>query len=528
MFKTSKTLRTAAAARQRGVISQNGTPLNTATRAYGPFSHQSVSPQESKSRDEWALLQMMERMHVKQLLHQHEPPLAPPPLLVKRIHDIRNADNVQCIEWTSWADLINCVNAVDPAGAISFNAARRQWCDDVAMFFKNQISEMLGNRHGAAIVFPSGSRNLTSDIDVQISLDVCQWKDTGGEAHLKSIGKIAALVEGAISFARDVWLGLDLTGQLDINYYPPTIINFGKNLTCVRELYPAQCMYVHVLKDPINQTEDTIVVWRPRFGNAEEDIEFLAADLFRSTLSQATSNVTQYNAKDLSEIGLVEGNLIKMALDAKGGTAVGWNRALLEVVQYNPIGPEMYFCVCTIIFVVLFMQMQSMQPGDIPLAELRKIACVAAVENYFHFKHSGKAKYALRAQVALMLIDPGEFDIILNSAKKGRPLATGTQLDETLLEFLKLPPETFRQRMETETDRKLRDEGNKDITAQWNDAKTLWKRRRAPTLQTAQARPTVVRPTRWASMARRHADLGRNLRRQKILSSGYQTNQSKK
>ena len=77
------------------------------------------------------------------------------------------------------------------------------------------------NRHEFIVVYPLGSRKLTSDFDVQMMLDFAvAWND-------EDVQEVPKLVTALLqSFADVSGNHYTLSETLDVNFYPSTFLNF--------------------------------------------------------------------------------------------------------------------------------------------------------------------------------------------------------------------------------------------------------------------------------------------------------------
>lgn len=278
---------------------------------------------------------------------------------------------------------------------------RKQWVEtamtSMEKFFVNTFRRRI-------MIYPTGSNNFTSDIDVQFSLNLCDAWDA------KQIQEIARLISQVREQGASVWsvalgVGVNLNEVLDVNFYPPTIFNYAANEKCISDNLKENLLLL-----PHNYSQRVIAVWRPCF----EQMEFLVDDLIQTAFALDTTRVDTYYVKYEKEIAKNLQDLLNAAKDGTLGCE-NKNELVKMLTHYNPIGPEMYYSVCNIIFVVFCLQMG----GDLLSCEdLMRCACVAAIENYFHYITNKKEKYAQRCCTAMRFADENLCVELLGAASK--------------------------------------------------------------------------------------------------------------
>lgn len=255
----------------------------------------------------------------------------------------------------------------------------------------NKFIEETGQKKDLTLkVYPTGSSKFTSDKDVQIAVDVCG-----------KIDALAAIVEGIdnVIIVIDAIFGNKVQNVLgkrfDVNFYPPTILNtYG------------DCMKQTSLFWKADTGKE--MCWAPSTANFAAWEKNVAEELPRAFLSYEVTNDKAF-FEDYKNTSTVE---LKSMIEAARGTAAvsaeTWNNHLLGMTRASAIGPEMYTCYSTTIYVVWHMQMGKMHAKS-PLtgSALKSLAMLAAVENYIHFTATEKSKYKDRMCDAYRNLDDG-------------------------------------------------------------------------------------------------------------------------
>jgi hypothetical protein len=220
------------------------------------------------------------------------------------------------------------------------------------------------------IIYPTGSHNLSSDIDVQINININLYKDK------KGLMELVNTIIFFLNFYKKLWKVESIERVLDINFYPPTILNFVKN--------KKKSKYVLFSN---NQTNKYITIWKPQFTNKT------LIDLFVKKEQEYLNLVTNTNTKKYYKMynKIILNCLFDLLECYKGNEChdQDFNSKLLCLIQYNNIGPEMYKTYSSILIVVWHLQMKN----KVPL-KIKRICCkIAYKENRHLYLETKKQKY---------------------------------------------------------------------------------------------------------------------------------------
>jgi hypothetical protein len=230
-------------------------------------------------------------------------------------------------------------------------------------------------------VVPTGSTKLTSDIDMQVMLNLCLPKP---------LTELERLVENICQVLRQgaqMWHVNDLAQTIDINIYPPTLINFVQG--------ECQLPVERVYKNH-GQT-----CFRPQLDTLALRKDFVIRDtkhLFQGVETKTWQYYREYKehvAKKL--IATIE--QLSQPQDRVNGFS--WNSRLFQLVEYNVHAPEVYLSISSIIFVVGYMQMGLEISDD----DLKALGVVAYLENKIMFRRTNKDKYKVRYMAAYDKLD---------------------------------------------------------------------------------------------------------------------------
>lgn len=227
-------------------------------------------------------------------------------------------------------------------------------------------------------IYPTGSKNLSSDIDIQIVMNLTSKIDK----HL--LEKIVDNVVESIKKADSIWG--EFPNRLDVNFYPSGLFNFVTNK---HKTYPGLMMSKH----------DNNCCWIPILDDPELIRDFVSKDLslvnknYRPRLASFYKNYKQ-NITDYW-MRLYHNYQEDVLIPSQH------NKMILKLVKHNEIGPEMYFSVGSIIFVVWYIQMKN----DIPPYVKKYLSISSYVENNNLYQRTGKEKYKIRRDLSKKYMD---------------------------------------------------------------------------------------------------------------------------
>lgn len=241
-------------------------------------------------------------------------------------------------------------------------------------------------------VIPTGSNNVSSDIDTQIMVNICEFsKLNKSQQNAITRAIVSILNEGA-----SLWNVKSIANSLDINLYPATLLNYV--------LHKKKC-YKYLMYFGKNNT--TCI--KPRLKDKIARYNFVKQD-YRNTQRKPKSNMMKYYSLYENFIGPTLHNLLNEGHTLSDGEL---NDKILNLVKYNIYADEVYLSVSAIIFVVWHLQMgNTINDKD----ELSALSVCAFVENYDLFQKTKKSKYEQRYKMAIENILPEE-DLSMLSKK---------------------------------------------------------------------------------------------------------------
>ena len=264
-------------------------------------------------------------------------------------------------------------------------------------------------------IYPTGSENIHSDKDVQMALNLYQkWNP-----HL--LTTLTDIIVLNRTYSQDFFFKNKKTPQFDfyydINYYMPSIFHYlyiPRGLTKKRvKLYTKHCYISNSLNDG-----SIFLVFKPDFTNSEAALTFLSKEVkailkgYEPDLDQCYQEYKKTPANAL--IKAIK--CIKYKQLYKNYN--NYNNYLQEIVSINHICAEMYFSICSTIYVVWFMQQNKeklnfnyitkswLDTNDAwVINELGYLAIPTVIENHIFFHKTNKEKYNVRKQHALKYAD---------------------------------------------------------------------------------------------------------------------------
>ena len=246
-------------------------------------------------------------------------------------------------------------------------------------------------------VVPTGSTNVTSDIDTQIMVNIYAFSRSSEVKRSSILQNIVRI----LSDGKQLWHVDSIAESLDINLYPAALINYEEVKPDVSPIIRSWLYYG-------KGKDNTMVCFRPQLQNITLREEFIRND-HQNTKKRSVADMNTYYTYYCQYTSAA---LLKLTHEYElPGSAKEINDLIFELVHFNQYADEVYFAVSTIIIVVWHMQLGN------PIRSRREMSalCVNAfVENYNMFRATKKDKYKQRYEYALRKIIPNEYIGCLN------------------------------------------------------------------------------------------------------------------
>lgn len=243
-------------------------------------------------------------------------------------------------------------------------------------------------------ILPTGSTNMWSDKDVQILLNLY---DNFTLNNLKTLTKIITDTRKKNQEYFFVKHNRLYDTYYDINFYMPGLFNFICLPKSDAKTIDKYRQYAYTSDTIIKKNHLEIqLVFKPDFSQYPE--EFLYTDILRS--------MKKYNMKldrcyDIY-IDKPATAIISIINNIHSNTPFLINKYLSDIVSINSVCAEMYFSICTTIYVVWYMQINKSETKcEQLLKDLHYLAIPTVVENHIHFTETKKKKYLERKKHAL-------------------------------------------------------------------------------------------------------------------------------
>lgn len=270
---------------------------------------------------------------------------------------------------SSWSDIMK-------SGEVPLEI--KYFINGARFIYMNSMIDHIKKTGKDIIIYPTGSNKLSSDKDIQISIDIEKY------STIDTIKSIVRNIVKVIQFANKQWKQNNIEYLLDIHFYPPTLLNHiplksknGKN------------KYILVGKSTDNRTLPIVFV--PQLSN-----ETLVNNFQKSELKLLEKNTKEDTHKYYSRYVPDVANCLNELICCYQGkikmSPQEFNERLFCLVNYNNIGPEMYLSISSIIIVVWHLQMGNKLSQKL----LRCFAPVAYKENLAMYRQSKKDKYKKR------------------------------------------------------------------------------------------------------------------------------------
>lgn len=242
----------------------------------------------------------------------------------------------------------------------------------------NVITKINRLKCGCFNIYPTGSLELTSDKDIQITFNIMKCES------VKLLNNLISRIFNVIKTANKDWNTEDFEYLLDIHFYPPTLLNFmGLNEKSILH------KYIHISKT--EKLKNIIFIPMVQTPKLLKDFQKKEYNKLKTKIKEKTK---VYYQKYTNEISVCLYTLIECC---KGNIKLldqEYNDYLHCLTKYNHIGPEMYRTISSIIIVVWHLHMNNALSTKL----IKALAPVAFRENKFLYKKSKKQKYKDRYQ----------------------------------------------------------------------------------------------------------------------------------
>jgi len=250
------------------------------------------------------------------------------------------------------------------------------------VYVSNMITEIKEDTSVRKLkIIPTGSKNLSSDIDIQVLLNLSMPVKQGFFSH------VIDMITKHVKIADDIWG--EFPNRLDVNYYPFGLFNFVSGRSRDHPRFDG------LLISPTTK----MCCWVPVLKNKDLAYDFLKVDTGR------VNKKYKPNLKKFYELhkGNVQTSFFQLYNDYKNETLeiVEHNKHILNLTKYNEIGPEMYFSVGSIIFVVWYIQLGNKMNSDL----IKYLSIPSYLENKILYERTGKDKYKYRMDISKKCTD---------------------------------------------------------------------------------------------------------------------------
>ena len=227
-------------------------------------------------------------------------------------------------------------------------------------------------------IYPTGSLRLTSDKDIQISINIDKCNS------VKLLKDLISKIFDVIKRANKDWNSKDFEYLLDIHFYPPTLLNFME-----LKHKSKGTKYIRVATKSRGHKKNIIFI--PQIQTPELVKDFQKKELTKLK-TKIKEDTTLYYTKYIDDIAFCLYTIIECY---KGNIKLSnqeFNDYLHCLTKYNNIGPEMYRTISSIIVIVWHLQMRN----KLSKKMLQVLTPIACKENKMLYKESKKQKYKLR------------------------------------------------------------------------------------------------------------------------------------
>lgn len=266
---------------------------------------------------------------------------------------------------------------------------RRYFNGNRYFFVEHVMNDITNINKKCLITYPTGSYNLNSDKDIQILLNIDNCNNNKLLNHIiKEILKI-------INHNYNIFNCKKIYKLLDTNFYPPTIFNFINNTSSGNK-------YIRISNKKINHDNKRykVCIFMPQLSNELLINKFVDIEL-KNLNRGKKENLKKYYDKYIVYISQC---IIKLIDCYKGKLMLSdeeFNYNLLCSSKYNNIGPDMYYTISSVIFIVWHMQMNN----KLSKKQMRTFGTIAYLENKKIFEETNKKKYKDRYIYAKKFLD---------------------------------------------------------------------------------------------------------------------------
>lgn len=256
----------------------------------------------------------------------------------------------------NWNDIMKD-DSIDIEKKILLNGLRYIFVSEMIIDIKKNIKKKIK-------IYPTGSKKISSDIDIQIALDLSL------KINKEFFDNLIDIIIKNIKYADNIWG--EFPNRLDVNFYPSCLFNFFSE---------SSKDYNGLIVSKGN------CCWVPILDNKDLAYEFLVCDIKRINKNYK-HNLNEfyklYKENISKAVYKLYSNYKKCYIEAKQH-----NELILELTKYNEIGPEMYYSVGSIIFVVWFLQLGNHLPKKL----IKYLSIPSYLENKILFQKTKKQKY---------------------------------------------------------------------------------------------------------------------------------------
>ena len=240
------------------------------------------------------------------------------------------------------------------------------------------------------ITYPTGTLNLNSDKDIQILLNI------DNNININLLNVVIRKILIIIKKNYNIYNCKKIYKLLDTNFYPPTLFNFINNNSLGNK-------YIKISNKGIlnNNNKYKLCIFVPQLSNDIIIKKFIDMEQKNLNKTKKSKNIEIYYDKYINNISKFMINLIYCYKGKLILTDEEFNNNLFSIIKYNNIGPDMYYTISTIIFVVWHMQLNN----KLSQQQMRIFGTISYLENKKLYEKTKKEKYKDRYLYAKKLYD---------------------------------------------------------------------------------------------------------------------------
>lgn len=254
---------------------------------------------------------------------------------------------------------------------------RRYFNGNRYLFVEHILNDISDIDKRKLITYPTGSSNLNSDKDIQILFNI------DSNINIKLLNDIVKKILVIINKNYNIFNCKKIYKLLDTNFYPPTLFNYINSSSSSNK-------YIKISKKNIlnNNIKYKLCIFIPQLSNDNIINKFI--EMEQKNLNKKNyENIEKYYDKYIKNISKSIINLI----DCYKGKLIlsdeEFNNNLVSTTKFNNIGPEMYYTISTIIFVVWHMQLNE----KLSQKQMRIFSTISYLENKKIYEETKKKKY---------------------------------------------------------------------------------------------------------------------------------------